>query len=167
MARKRLAPCLGSLAAACLLPLALLGCGSGQSGAKTFISEHGTEVVAVRESARNLTLAIDKLASTHGQNQLGEVARIAQEGHDRIAAAHAEWTTSESSEEEDLANAEVQIDEAAAELKNAMGQLVAYGNPSRAALARYAKQLAAGREKWDEGVTEIWFLAHRRDPPTI
>lgn len=106
-------------------------------------------------------------------SQLKRLARAAASA--RRAAVHAgEWSVAAggegggAEEEEDLPRAETQATEGANELARAVAALQTYARaPSAAALARYQNKLASGREQWDEGISEIWHLAHRSNPPTV
>ena len=58
--------------------------------------------------------------------------------------------------------------EGAAELAAAASALQAYAHaPSAAELADYASKLASGRTQWNEGISQLWYLAHASHPPTV
>lgn len=106
-------------------------------------------------------------------SQLKRLARAAASAR-RAAVYAGEWSVAAGGEgggveeEEDLPRAETQVTEGANELARAVAALQAYARaPSAAALARYQNRLASAREEWDEGISEIWHLAHRSNPPTV
>jgi hypothetical protein len=154
--------------AAALLALVLAGCGSSsmQSDASSFIAEHQQQAVRVKQGALAADGALAGLANPPTAAQLGALARSAQQGHDLIAHAHDEWVTAEGGAEEILSSAEIEADDGANEMRDALAGLVAYAaRPDAGTLARYAAQLRTGREKWDEAVRQIWHLGGRPDPP--
>jgi hypothetical protein len=157
------------LAALALTLLVLAGCGSSspQTQASEFIAEHQQQAVRVKQGAVAADAALAGLASPPTAGQLSALARTAQLGHDLIARAHGEWVSAEGGAEETLSAAEIEADDGANEMRDALAGLVAYaGRPDASALARYEAQLKSGREKWDEGVNQIWHLGSRPDPPT-
>ena len=49
-----------------------------------------------------------------------------------------------------------------------MAQIHGYADTRRTAyLAGYRLEEGRGREYWDQGITELWYVAHRSDPPKI
>jgi hypothetical protein len=148
--------------------LALAGCGSSspQGQASSFVAEHQQQALLVRQGALAANAALARLADPPTAAQLSALAHSAQRGHDLIANAHDEWVTAEGGAEETLSSAEIEADDGANEMRDALGGLVAYaGRPAAGTLARYEAQLRSGREKWDEGVRQIWHLGSRPDPP--
>lgn len=108
------------------------------------------------------------LASPPTEHQLTRVARAAQEANKRIDEARSGWTVTESGEEEELSTIETQLTEGSDELKNAMAALVTYaGNPNAAALMPYTMHIKSGREQWNEGISQLWYLTKRSKPPTV
>ena len=101
-------------------------------------------------------------------SQLEQLARVAGEEH-RDAVQAQGWNVAEGAEEgEDLPLAESQVNEGANDLAKATSALLAYARaPDAAALARYQDGLTVGRERWNEGIAQLWFLAHETNPPTI
>ena len=102
---------------------------------------------------------------------MARLARAAAEAHGDAAQASA-WSVAgrgeEGAEEEDVPRAETQVTEGAGELVSAMAALQAYARaPSAASLARYKSRLASGKAQWNEGISQLWYLAHASDPPTL
>ena len=53
------------------------------------------------------------------------------------------------------------------DLAAAISALRAYARaPSAAGLARYQSELPHGREEWNQGISQLWYLAHKSNPPT-
>lgn len=158
-----------TIVALALVLLALAGCGSSspQTQASAFIAEHAQQAARVRQGALAAGAALAALANPPTAAQLGALARSAQQGHDLISGAHGEWVSAEGGAEETLSSAEIEADDGANEMRDALAGLVAYaGRPDAGALARYEAQLRTGREKWNEGISQIWHLGGRPAPPT-
>ncbi len=156
--------------------LGLAGCASSgiQTEASEFVDQHGA--AAIRAAAA--TLATEReasaLSSPPDQSTSQRLARAAARArHETVQAS--DWSVGGGGgegggvdEEEDLPRAEAQVTEAARELASALSAVQTYARArSAAALARYRGKLARGREQWDEGISEIWHLAHRANPPTV
>jgi hypothetical protein len=164
-------------AAVTLLAIALAGCAtsSPQTAASTFVGEHiaGAARAATAVKAGEVELA--QLPSRPTRAQLERLVRTAGAGRGDVAAA-GKWhiveispaSSEEGAEEEDLPRAESQATQGATELATAMSALQAYARaPSASALARYRSELAAGREQWNEGISQLWYLAHTPNAPTL
>jgi hypothetical protein len=96
--------------------------------------------------------------------------RLAQAARDarRNAVQAGEWNFAEGGEEEDLQRAKAEMTEGANELANAMSALMSYARaPTTAAVARDESELARGREEWNGGISELWYLAHKSNPPIV
>ncbi len=111
------------------------------------------------------------MSSSPTRSQLERLARAAGKDHRNLVQA-SEWNVAaggeEGAEEEDVPRAEAQVTNGANELARAMSVLQGYVRaPSAAALARYEDQLNHGRELWDEGISELWYLDHESNSPTI
>jgi hypothetical protein len=161
----------GALAA--VVALGLSGCASSsvQTSAGAFIGEHGGGAVRAAAAAKAVEVEVSRLSRSPTRSQLQKLARAAGEGH-RSAVQAGEWNVSEGgeegAEEEDLPRSEHEVIEGADELANAMAAVQTYARaPSAAALARYRSALARGREQWNEGVSQLWYLGHKHNPPTV
>lgn len=151
----------------------LAGCASGspQTGAVAFRDEHAVAAARVATAAKTVALEISRLAATPTRTQLTLLARDAAQAQ-RDAAQADEWSVAgrgeEGAEEEDVPRAETQVTEGAGELAAAMSAAQAYARaPSTAPLAQYRSRLAGGQTQWNEGIAQLWYLAHASDPPTV
>jgi hypothetical protein len=153
------------------VPLAGCASGSPQTGAATFRGEHGAAAARLTASTRAVVGELAALAPTPTRAQLARLAQAASEAHGELVKA-SEWNVAgrgeEGAEEEDVPRAETQVTEGAGEAAGAMSALQTYTRaPSAAALASYRSKLANGRTEWDEGISQLWYLAHASDPPTL
>jgi hypothetical protein len=153
--------------------LAFTGCapGSPQSGAKTFLDEHAGAAARLATSTKLFEAALARLASSPTPSQLAALAGAAAQAHPELLRA-SEWSVAgqgeEGAEEEDVPRAESQVTEAAAELAGVSAALEAYARaPSAVALARNRSKLSAARGQWDEGISQLWYLAHTSHAPTL
>lgn len=156
--------------------LALAGCGSSdiQSDATAFLGEHAATATTAAAAVRTVEADLGELSNPPSRQQLGRLSRATSRARATTARA-SEWEVSKSAEggeegaeEEDLPRAETEATSAATELAGAMLALQAYVRaPSVATLDRYRGEFAPAREKWDESISQLWYLAHRRDPPTV
>jgi hypothetical protein len=151
----------------------LVGCASGspQTGAATFRDEHAAVAARLAATAKSVQLEVSRLSPTPTRAQVGQLARAAAEVHGEADQAGA-WSVAgrgeEGAEEEDLPRAETQVTEGASELASAMSALQSYARaPSAAALTGYQSKLANAQAEWNEGIAQLWYLAHASDPPTI
>lgn len=158
---------------AAVAALVLAGCASGtRTAAAAFLKEHAAGATRAAEATMAVEAQVAQLPSSPTRPQLERLAGVA--GHGRRSTVQVgEWnvgepSVAEGSEEEDLPRAEAQVTEGANELADAMSALQSYVRaPSAAALARYNSELAHGRERWNEGISQLWFLAGRSNPPTV
>lgn len=140
-------------------------------GAGTFHSEHGAAAVSLAASVKRLEHQFSQLSSPPTRMQLQALARNAGMAHgDAVRAGR--WNIAgqgeEGAEEEDVPRAETQVVEGADALTNALSALQSYARASSASTrARYERELAAGRTEWNEGIFQLWFLAHRSNAPTV
>lgn len=147
----------------------MTGCAttSAEPGANAFVQDHAQEAMRAAAATRAVVAALSKLSAPPTRPQLEGLALLAERGRREDVPA-TEWSAPEKAEEEDLEQAEIAVIEGADELSKAMAGLRAYAHaPQAASLYVYRHQLASGREKWDEGISELWYLAHRAKPPTI
>lgn len=167
---------LAALAAALTTASALAGCASSsiQTDAAAFVSEHAGIATSAASAMRTVEHAVSQLSSPPTGQQLERLSHAASRARASTVRA-SEWDVSKSgeggeegAEEENLPRAESEATSAASELASSMLTLQAYARaPSAAGLARYRSALAGAREKWDESISQLWFLAHRHDPPTV
>jgi hypothetical protein len=149
------------------------GCASGspQTGASAFVAEHGAAPASVASATRAVRAAASRLSSPPTRAQLSALAALATRAHRDLLAA-SEWSVAgrgeEGAEEEDVPRAEGQVTEGASEMAGAMSALAAYARaPSAATLSGYRNKLASGSTQWNEGISQLWYLAHRSHAPTI
>jgi hypothetical protein len=163
----------GPFGAIALAASLLVGCASGspQTGAAAFRREHAVQAARMAATTKTVELEISRLSPVPISAQLVRLARAAAEAHGEAAKASA-WNVAgrgeEGAEEEDVPRAETQVTEGAGELVSAMSALQAYARaPSAASLARYKSGLASVKAQWNEGISQLWYLAHASDPPTF
>jgi len=159
-----------------MVGVVLVGCASSsiQTDAGAFLREHGSTAARAAAATKAVELEVSHLAGAPSALQLRELARAAARAR-REAVRASEWDVAKSgeggeegAEEEDLPRAETEATAAAGELAGAMSALAAYvRSPSATALARYTSTLASARRQWNESVSQLWFLAHASDPPTV
>jgi hypothetical protein len=164
-------------AAVTLLAIALAGCAtsSPQTAASAFVDEHLAGAARAAAAVNAGEVELTQLPSHPTRAQLDRLVRNAGAGREEIAAAgkwHTVVVSAESSEEggeeEDVPRAETQATQGAAELATAMSALQTYARaPGASALARYRSELATGREQWNEGISQLWHLAHTAHAPTV
>jgi hypothetical protein len=153
----------------------LAGCSSSTSvggEASSFLREHASAATGTAAAARAVESEVARLSSRgSGSEALARLAREASRAH-RAAVQASEWSpaagSEAGSEEENLERAEAQVTEGAEELARATAAIEGYARArGAAARARYASEMAHAREQWNEGVAQLWFLARRRNPPTL
>jgi hypothetical protein len=140
-------------------------------GASAFRDEHGAEAARVAAATKTVEAEVSRLSRSPTRSQLSVLLRAAAEAHRKLVPA-SEWSVAgqgeEGAEEEDVPRAETQVTEAAAELAASMSALQSYARaPSAAALARCESKLAPGREQWNEGISQLWYLAHASNAPSV
>jgi hypothetical protein len=144
------------------------GSSSSQTDASAFLKAHLAGATRVAGSTRAVQAEVSRLSSAPAQRRAQRLMRAAAVGHRDLVQA-SEWNVAaEGGEEEVLPRAEAGVTEGATELAHAMTALQAYVRaPSAAALLRYERELARGREQWNEGIAQIWYLAGKANPPTV
>jgi hypothetical protein len=140
-------------------------------GATTFFNEHAGAAARIAAATKAVEVDVSRLPSAPTRSQLTALAGAASEAH-RSLSQVSEWKVAgqgeEGAEEEDVPRAETQVAEGASELGSAFSGLRAHARaPSGAALAGYKSKLANGRTQWNEGISQLWFLAHKATPPTL
>jgi hypothetical protein len=158
-----------SVAAALIIgSLALVGCGSAtERGAATFLREHGSEARRAAALVTALSTAVGALPGKPSGAQLEAVDLDGHRAHRALLAA-SNWTQAENGEEEGVSQAEKEIHEGTEALLNAAADIHLYSlRPRPRSLAAYRRELAAGREYWDQGIGELWFVAKKPGPPRI
>jgi len=147
--------------------VALAGCAGAEPGAAKFVREHAASLAPAAAAVRRAEAQAAGLhAPLRGAQKasLEHAAALAR----RSVVGVSEWSVAEKGQEENLEQAEREVTEGAARLVTAMSALQVYGaTPSPASLARYSSERARGREQWNQGIGQLWYLAHRADPPTI
>lgn len=146
----------------------MAGCGAAaEPGAETFYTQHGGEA---GRASRAVALVAAHLAAlpTRPSHANLEALAVAASTARRTLLAAADWPVSENGEEEGVSQAELGINEGAGAVLKAMTAIHQYaGTESRAALVLYRDDLNGGRERWNQGMAELWHLLHRSHPPTI
>lgn len=148
--------------------LTFAGCAStsARTDATAFLSEHLAAIRSAAIATRAVEAEVSRLSSPPSRLQLERLTPVAAKGHRSVVGA-SEWDVAEG-EEEDLPQAEAEVTEGANELAHATSALLAYARaPGTAALTRDESELAHGREKWNGGISQLWFLAHESNPPTV
>jgi len=140
-------------------------------GASTFRGDHGAAAERIATATRAVAADVERLSSHPSSAQLTSLARAAALARRELLAA-GEWAVAgqgeEGAEEEDVPRAETQVTEAATEIAAAMAALQDYArSPSAAVLARYDSKLAPARQQWNEGIFQLWYLAHAARAPTL
>ncbi len=155
---------------ATVLVLTFAGCAPGQvqTDASAFVNEHVDGATSASRAATAAEAQVSRLSKPPTGAQLERLARIAAEARRKLVRV-GEWSVAaEGIEEEDLPRAEAEVTEGADDLTDAMSALKVYARAASAeALGRYVSELAHGREQWNGGVSQLWHLAHRSDPPTV
>jgi len=133
--------------------------------------EHGAVAARLALATRAVELEAARLSGSVSPSRLRQLERAAGRAR-RDAVQAGEWSAAvgggENLEQEDLPRAEAQVTSGADELAGAMVALRAYARALvPAAIERYRSRLARGREQWDEGITEVWHLAHASNPPIV
>jgi len=148
--------------------LALAGCGATtERGSESFYREHAGEAGQTAAAVRALAADVMRLPASPSRAAL-EALAVKEHHARRELLGVSKWVVSESSEEEGVSQAEKEIEEATGALLQAGTDIRIYAHDRRpVALANYRKQLALGREYWNQGITELWFVAHRTGAPRI
>jgi hypothetical protein len=161
---------LGSLALAVVVAIGCAGCARSQMriSSQEFLSEHQNAAVAAAAAMRAADLAASSLRGSPTAAELAALTHDASQARRRMRAV-SEWSVSEGGEEEDVPRAEGELVEASDEFVTAMSSLLSYGRaPAQATLAVYRQDLARGREKWNEGIGELWHVGGRSgSAPTV
>lgn len=152
----------------------LAGCSSATSvegEAQGFLHAHASAAKSTAAAARAVEAQVSALPAraTGGQALATLIRDAASARHSAIRAS--EWNPTSDSEaaieEEDLARAKTQVTEGADELARAAAAIESYARGRAAARARYEREMARAREQWNEGISQVWFLARRSGPPTL
>jgi hypothetical protein len=146
----------------------LAGCGAtAEPGSDKFYGEHSAEAHSAAASLLAASTAVGALGTTPSKVQLEGLAVDAHRARRGLLAA-AGWTVVEDGEEEGVSQATREIHEGAGALLKAMSELRLYAqkrNP--AALAAYRHELSGGREYWNQGISQLWYISKKSDPPRI
>jgi hypothetical protein len=149
------------------------GCASGspQMGAKSFYEEHAKAAAGIAVATKAVELEISRLSTSPTRSQLTMLAADASQMYTRLLQVSG-WQVAgqgeEGVEEEDVPRAETQLAEGAEALAAAMSSLGSYARlPEAVTLAKYRSKLASGRTSWNEGISQLWYLAHKATPPKL
>jgi hypothetical protein len=116
---------------------------------------------------KNIEQAVSQVPAQPTSSQLQAVSQVAIRSRRDVAAA-SEWGVSESGEEEDLAQAQIEVNAGADSVLQAISSMRAYARTPRATLlASVKRQLASARVQWNDGISQLWYLARKPNPPTI
>ncbi len=163
---------LAGLSAAAAIGLAACSSSTSTEGeASSFVRQHAGGAERAAAAVRALEKQASALSGAAKGARRDELAGDAARAH-AAALVASEWNPPASSEagseEEDVPRAEAQVTEAAEELARAAAAIEAYTRDGRgAALGRYQSEMARARELWDEGISQLWFLAKTASPPTV
>jgi hypothetical protein len=162
LSRNRPAPLLAIVA------IVLAGCGATtEPGSDKFYREHSAEARSAAASIAAASAELAALSKTPSKTQLEALALGAHRAR-RDLLAVVGWTVIEDGEEEGVSQATREIHEGAGALLKAVSELRLYSqNRSPAALAAYRHELPGGREYWNQGITQLWYISKRADPPKI
>ncbi len=154
-----------ALAGAAIL---LAGCGTAaEPGSATFLREHGAEARRAAAAVTALSAAVEALPAKATRAQL-EALALATHGAHRALLAAANWNVTENGEEEGVSQAEKEIHEGAEALLDAEADARLYALRGRpASLIGFRHELAAGREYWDQGISQLWYVAKKPGAPKI
>lgn len=149
------------------------GCASGspQMGAKSFYEEHAQAATRIAAATKTVELGVSRLPASPARTQLSTLAVEALRARTRLTEV-GRWTVrgegEEGAEEEDIPRAETQVAEGAEALAAAMSSLASYTSmPEKVVLARYQNRLSSGRTSWNEGISQLWYLAHESKSPRL
>ncbi len=164
-------PRLAALLAVAALVCAGCAAGSPQTGAKDFYEEHATAAASIAAATKAVEGDLSSLATSPTSSQLAMLAGAASQAHtslEQVSGWKIAGQGEEGAEEEDVPRAETQVAEGAEELLSAMSALGSYARtPSASTLAEYNSKLANGRVSWNEGISQLWYLAHKSTPPKL
>lgn len=149
--------------------LAFAGCAavSAEPGADTFLNEHSREAVRAAAAMRDLDTAVSRLPSSPTPRQLQALSAAAIKSRRDVALA-TDWGVSENGEEEDVGQAQTEVNEGAGRMLKAISAMRTYSRvPRPARLASLEADLAQARREWNSGISQIWYLARKPHPPTI
>jgi hypothetical protein len=145
------------------------GCAAApaEPGADVFVKQHSREASRAAAAMTSVDEAVSQLSAQPTQSQLQALSQVAIRSRRGIAAA-TEWGVSENGEEEDLGQAQVEVSEGANAVFRAIFSLRAYARvPRPTLLASLKGQLARARVQWNSGISQLWYLARKSNPPRI
>ncbi len=153
---------------AATIAIGMAGCGvAAEPGAETFYTQHGGEAGRAGRAVALVAAHLATLPARPSHANLEALALAASTARRPLLAA-ADWPVSENGEEEDVSQAETEINEGAGALLKAMTAIHQYARTeSRPALVLYRDDFNRGRESWNQGTAELWRLLRRSHPPTI
>jgi hypothetical protein len=137
-----------------------------EKDARSWIKEHEQEARLVSANVAAVAVNVGLLAKSESEANINEVAKQAQEAHDRLDEVRNTLASGEYGGA--VGNAALEIFSSANNLKNAMGALVAYtGNPNPATLAHFSTQYQPAVAEWNKGIEAMWHLGHKSGVPSI
>lgn len=140
-------------------------------GANSFYEEHATLVTSVAAAMKTVEVDVSRLPAAPTRSQLATLAAAVAHAHaslERVSSWKIAGQGEEGAEEEDVPRAETQVAEGAEALIAAMSALQVFARtPSANILTHYDTEFANGRISWNEGVFQLWYLAHKSNPPKL
>ena len=113
-------------------------------------------------------IAVYLASKSPTQNNVDQLAQIAQQARDNIDSLRSEFALTVTSRSGKLQDDENLVSMAADDLSSAMRLLVDYtGTPNPATLAQFTTQYTSARSEWNMAVRGIWRLAREKKPPTV
>lgn len=149
--------------------LALGGCGNSKAepGAHAFLPAHEAEAAKAAAAVRLLAEDARSLELDATQARLESLTTDAAHARRELIRT-SEWPVTAAREEEDLEQAQVEVVEASKQLIAAAAAVRAYARVrDPATLARWRSELHEARERWNAGISQLWYLDGRHGAPTI
>jgi hypothetical protein len=138
---------------------------STQSAARSYIKGLGSDPETVQASVEDVLVQVGLTEKSQTEANLVQLATIASQVHASLNNVRDDFAGLDSGA---LGTAEVNLFDAANQLKNSMGALVGLtANANPATIASFTTQYQTGHDEWNSAVTTIWHLAHESNPPTI
>jgi hypothetical protein len=153
---------------AAAIVLAAAGCGAtAEPEADTFYTEHAGEAARASRAVARVVADVAALPPGPSRATVDALAVHAFAARRSLLAA-VQWKVIENGEEESVSQAEREVNEGAGALLKAMTAIRQYADTGdRVARTRYQNELGGGRERWDQGLLELWHVSRRSDPPKI
>ena len=134
---------------------------SSPSGPKPVSSKIAADAKRVQAEVENVLTALGLAIKTPSHDNVTQLAQVAQEAHDKLNTYRYEIAIDSSGA------AGTDLFQAANDLKNSMGALVAYtGKPNPATLGSFNTQYSKAVDEWNTAVGEV-YDGKVGTPPTI